>query len=60
MFRLVKLTTKLVKDTFIDRMSADLGLLRLDSSTPPLFLAMVKLIQPGTHPIMHFKGVNCG
>lgn len=60
MFRLVKLTIKLVKDMFIDRMSADLGLLGLDSSPPPIFLAMGKGTQPGTHPIMHFKGVNRG
>ena len=60
MFRLVKLTSKLVKDTLIDRMSADLGLLELDSSTSPFFLATVKGTQPDTHPIMHFKGVNRG
>lgn len=60
MFRLVKLTIKLVKDTFIVRMSADLGLLGLDSSTSPFFLATVKRTQPDTHPIMHVKGINRG
>lgn len=60
MFRLVKLTIKLVKDTSIDRMSADLGLLGLDSSTPSFFLATVKWTQPDTHPIMYVKGVNRG